>query len=44
MAHHVDFTMSGLLLAGGVAAYAKAKSVPSLVASVGFSALFWLAG
>jgi len=39
---HVNYTMAGLLAVGGVAGFAKAKSVPSLVAGLAVGSLFAL--
>ena len=37
---HLSFTMAGLVGLGGVAGFAKARSVPSLVAGLGCATLF----
>ncbi|KAI8063899.1 transmembrane proteins 14C-domain-containing protein [Gongronella butleri] len=44
MSHHPAFTMSGLCIAGGIAGFARTRSVPSLVAGVGVGALYGVAG
>lgn len=41
---HASFAMSALLMAGGGAGYARAKSLPSLIAGVTFSGAFLLSG
>jgi len=38
---HLAGTMGAVMLAGGVAGYAKAKSVPSLAGGLGAAALFF---
>ena len=37
---HLNFTLAALLAGGGLAGYMKAKSMPSLIAGVGLSALY----
>lgn len=41
---HPSFAMAALLIAGGGAGYARAKSLPSLVAGITFSGAFLLSG
>ncbi len=41
---HLSFTMAGLVGAGGVAGFAKARSVPSLAAGLGCAAVFAASG
>lgn len=40
MAHHIGMTMSGLCAAGGVIGYARAKSLPSLIAGISLASVF----
>jgi uncharacterized membrane protein (UPF0136 family) len=37
---HSNITMAALVAAGGVAGYAKARSLPSLIAGLGFGAMY----
>ena len=37
---HLNFTLAAVLAGGGLAGYIKAKSVPSLIAGIGLSALY----
>ena len=37
---HLNFTLAGVLCAGGLAGYVKAKSMPSLIAGFGLGALY----
>lgn len=41
---HPSYTLSALLLAGGISGYVKKRSIPSLVAGLTFSATFAAAG
>ncbi|KAI8365450.1 transmembrane proteins 14C-domain-containing protein [Choanephora cucurbitarum] len=44
MSHHPSYTMAGLCAAGGIAGFARTRSVPSLVAGLGVGALYGTAG
>ncbi|KAI7857807.1 transmembrane proteins 14C-domain-containing protein [Circinella umbellata] len=44
MSHHPCYTMAGLSLAGGVAGFARTRSVPSLVAGVAVGSMYGYAG
>ena len=37
---HLNFTLAAVLAGGGLAGYFKAKSLPSLIAGIGLSALY----
>jgi len=41
---HLNFTLGGLLIGGGIFGYARAKSVPSLAAGVALGGAFIAAG
>ncbi|KAF2073458.1 hypothetical protein CYY_005243 [Polysphondylium violaceum] len=44
MSQHINYSMAGLTLVGGVIGYAKAKSLPSLIAGTTFSVLYLSTG
>ncbi|GAM25081.1 hypothetical protein SAMD00019534_082560, partial [Acytostelium subglobosum LB1] len=44
MSTHINYTMATLTLAGGIIGYAKAKSIPSLVAGTSFALLYTASG
>nr|CAG8433569.1 11323_t:CDS:2 [Entrophospora candida]CAG8442149.1 3086_t:CDS:2 [Entrophospora candida] len=44
MSHHPSYTMGVICAIGGIAAYAKKGSVPSLTAGLGVSSLYLIAG
>merc|ERR1719192_404735 len=44
MSHHMNYTAGGLITAGGIMGYAKARSVPSLVAGLVIGGGFFLSG
>jgi uncharacterized membrane protein (UPF0136 family) len=44
MADHLSFTLAGLLAAGGVMGYVKAKSVPSLLGGLGLALAYGYSG
>ncbi|KAI9486001.1 MAG: transmembrane proteins 14C-domain-containing protein [Benjaminiella poitrasii] len=43
MSHHPSYAMTALCTAGGIAGYARSRSVPSLVAGVGVGAMYGVA-
>ncbi|CAO3625464.1 unnamed protein product [Mucor hiemalis] len=44
MSHHPSYFMAAFCTAGGIAGYARTRSIPSLVAGVGVGALYGVAG
>ncbi|CAO3639675.1 unnamed protein product [Mucor fragilis] len=44
MSQHPSYAMAALCTAGGIAGYARSRSVPSLVAGVGVGAMYGVAG
>ncbi|KAI8983817.1 transmembrane proteins 14C-domain-containing protein [Pilobolus umbonatus] len=44
MSHHPSYTLAGLCAIGGVAGFARTRSLPSLVAGLGVGALYGTAG
>ncbi|KAI8342954.1 transmembrane proteins 14C-domain-containing protein [Chlamydoabsidia padenii] len=44
MSQHPAFTMSALCFAGGIAGFARTRSIPSLVAGIGIGGLYGAAG
>ncbi|KAK6094248.1 hypothetical protein MT418_005324 [Batrachochytrium dendrobatidis] len=44
MSSHIAFSMAGICAIGGTAGYIKGRSIPSLVAGLGFGALMAGAG
>ncbi|CAB4385881.1 hypothetical protein RhiirA5_273246 [Rhizophagus irregularis] len=44
MSHHPSYTMAVICGIGGIAAYSKARSMPSLIAGVGVGTLYGIAG
>ncbi|CAG8544457.1 11741_t:CDS:2 [Funneliformis caledonium] len=44
MSHHPSYTMAVICTLGGISAYAKARSMPSIMAGVGVGILYGIAG
>ncbi|KAL9539998.1 hypothetical protein MBANPS3_009945 [Mucor bainieri] len=44
MSQHPSYAMAALCTAGGIAGYARSRSIPSLVAGVGVGAMYGVAG
>ncbi|KAI8333159.1 transmembrane proteins 14C-domain-containing protein [Chlamydoabsidia padenii] len=44
MSHHTAYSMSALCVTGGIAGFARTRSLPSLVAGVGLGGLYGAAG
>ncbi|CAG8624557.1 6432_t:CDS:2 [Paraglomus occultum] len=44
MSHHPSYTMAAICTTGGILGYAKARSVPSIIAGVGIGAAYAISG
>ncbi|RIA96510.1 transmembrane proteins 14C-domain-containing protein [Glomus cerebriforme] len=44
MSHHPSYTMAVICAIGGIAAFSKARSKPSLIAGIGVGTLYGIAG